>query len=197
MKKILVILFIFFSSINIYADCLACWTLVPVKISLTNYKVIDGYVLWNNAWLETSSGQFNSDFIAFHKKQNDHVLIYKKIVFIDSIFKNTPVALDTQIDTISVGEIKSIDIRQVSIKNYTGAGPMIVISKKMQQLFKTRPVARYNLEDEVSGASRLIIISYNKTIRLENLIEISKNSTLLDKDKLEKKNVFVFLEAWD
>lgn len=49
MKILLLFLTTLFLQTTIHAECLACWTLIKVNISLTHGKTLSGYVKWNDA----------------------------------------------------------------------------------------------------------------------------------------------------
>ncbi|MBK7095653.1 MAG: hypothetical protein IPH57_11605 [Saprospiraceae bacterium] len=98
------------------------------------------------------------------------------------------------IDTIKVNSISRIISIPDSFENLTGASGIQVITKDIANKIKEIPYEIYITE---TGYSEVLILSYNKHIKKEKLVEISKTDFLNRKIEYEKLGIIILEFGFD
>uniref|UniRef100_UPI0040495C47 hypothetical protein n=1 Tax=Fulvivirga sp. TaxID=1931237 RepID=UPI0040495C47 len=159
----------------VQADCLACWSLRNVEISLTNGDTISGFVYWNDQWINTGQSQFPQGFLEYHQDKGDSVFIMlKKVRTVknDSISEIKTITEDDKL-LIRLDQIKSIEEINKEDEIYWGAGELQTFTLEEIEKLNTNPVAFYHKEIPVTD---IYYLSYNSEIDKKKLIELSELS---------------------
>jgi hypothetical protein len=182
-KSFISILFLFLGAELVKADCIACWELRKVEITLNNGEQVIGLVQWNDGWLggyggieewKTWSNRFPENFV-FYRKNND---LYKYFFLFSNI---DSIATDSIPNTVYIADKKSqrrLNIDDVSsIKSMAqnfkiaGAGVLPVFTTAEIALLKTNPIGLFYYD---GGVADEWLISYNPQITWFELQEIGK-----------------------
>lgn len=204
-KRILIIigLVIIISLKSSFADCLACWELKYVKITLTNNHVTEGYIQWSELWLRIKNPE-NKQFESFHEKYIftmeswnwKNSILYEQIFeFKEHLPARVLVASNNLIDTISVSAIRDIEILKKDNSNFTGAGDILGLDSISIELLDKEPISWYR---DGGSVSETLFLSYNEKINKDQLIEISRESGYwLKRKSYESEGVLIIMISWD
>ncbi len=186
-----------------YADCLACWRLQNVRITMTNNEVIEGYIKWNESWLPESRSE-NNQLNSFYEKyllaaENwnwEKLTIYKDVYELKQTLKISGlITSEESITEINIKEIIGIELYKNEKNNLEGAGDITDLEEESIELLKKPPKYMHKEEGTVSVT---YFLSYNENINKESLIEISETSDYwLKRRNYEKDKVIIIIESWD
>ncbi len=203
-KLILILgLSIFIFSSYTKADCLACWELKYVKITLTNNQVTEGYIKWSELWLRIKNPE-NRQFESFTEKfiftmegwDWAKTILYKQVYKLGDHLPITGLVTSyNSIDTIIVSDIRKIDILNKYHNNLEGAGDITELNEESIELLNKEPIVWYMEEGIVSET---LFLSYNEKIIRDQLIEISEaNDYWLRRKSYEEEGVLIIMISWD
>lgn len=198
MKHIL-ILFILAIGINVAnAQCVACWELRKVEITMKSGQNITGYVKWNDVWLndvlDTAvwKNRFPESLLPYYEN-----LGYKwDLEFITEIFviNNDSIVEFLATKAISIGnldytKIKSVQELDKDSKIYHGVGDIQVFTQSEIDKLKTNPVA---VLFYTSGYFGTYFLSYNPAITAKELSRINEDNYSKMAVDLKAKGVIVY-----
>lgn len=204
-KRILLILglLILISLQNTFADCLACWELKYVKITLTNNQEIKGYIKWNEVWLSSKNPE-KKQFDSFHEKyiftmENwnwEKLKVYKYILELgDHLPVKGLVTSKDSIETVFIIDIKKIERIKKESSNLQGAGDITDLDSKSIELLNKKPISWHKDQGTVSET---YFLNYNEKINKDQLIEISKASDYwLKRKSYEDEGILIIMVSWD
>ncbi|HMG89830.1 MAG TPA: hypothetical protein VK589_07215 [Chryseolinea sp.] len=184
------------------ADCLACWELRKVEITLKNGETRTGFVFWNEAWLDETienwkelRNKFPENFMALHRSkpgQNIYLLTKLTTVKNDSLQEFKAITKEDQLG-IRPDEVTVITELDQGLKKYEGAGKIPVYTLEELNKLNTNPYATYQYEGAVSDD---FFLSYNKKITRQQLKKISENNEI-GPDELTKMGVIIVTIGYD
>ncbi len=187
------------------ADCIACWKLKGVIVRLKNGSMSKGYATWNESWAWIGYQYSNTAGKATEKQVLDANKEFPEVIFdplalIDEIAVYTHVRsikypvknrlLATRAPTV----LKVKDIRYVKLNpgphdGYKGAGRLPLVSRRIADLLRTKPVASCNYN---SGAADVYWVSYDKSFpkaELRRLCEQQQSDEEVVK-RLKARDIF-------
>lgn len=159
----------------VQADCLACWSLRNVEISLANGDTISGFVYWNDQWINADQSQFPQGFLEYHQGKGDSVFtMLKKVRTVknDSISEIKTITEDDKL-LIRLDQIKSIEEINKEDEIYWGAGELQTFTLEEIEKMSTNPVAFYHKQIPITD---IYYLSYNSEIDKKKLIGLSELS---------------------
>jgi hypothetical protein len=202
MKATILVLTIIITTSIAEADCLACWELRKVEITLKNGESRTGFVRWNEAWLNETiknwkelRNAFPENFMALHRSkpgQNIYLLTKLTTVKNDSVKEFKAITKEDQL-IIQPDEITTITEFDKDLKKYEGAGEIPVYTREELIKLNTNPYATYQYVGPVSDA---YFLSYNKKVTRQQLKEISENNEL-ESDELTRMGVIMVTVGYD
>ncbi|MBI4962542.1 MAG: hypothetical protein HY913_04635 [Desulfomonile tiedjei] len=189
-------------------DCIACWRLKGVLVSLRDGTTIKGYAIWNDNWAALGLGSYGEK-----QKQGPEIKIeFPKVIFdprakIPKISVYThlrsikyPVAngLVTLRDPVQVNaeDIKDLKLNPGPHDGYKGAGRLPIVSERIADLLQTKPSASCHYDE---GAGDMYWVSYDKSFaaeKLQRLCEEHNSDEELEK-KLKARDIFSLYHAYD
>lgn len=198
MKIVLIIIFCIIS-IQIFADCLSCWELFNVAITLNNDEIIQGYITWNDSWINDSKIRKLSIYEKFNYKllNNDRfkLILYNKIVVLEDHLPCNGVVSSTSIDTLSLDDFSNIEILPTQKKRYNGTGKILSLDNESIELLKNKP---FNYIFDGGQFADVFYLNYNSNISLEALHEMAEDKEFWIKRKFyEKMKVIGLMFSWD
>lgn len=208
-----VLLFAGLAAGDCLADCLACWKLKGVVVRLEDGTRIKGYAAWNQEWADLgyhfSTEQlkaFGQPAPAAKKKfpavifdplaQIDDIAVYTHLRSIKYPAKNALVAIRGPI------VLKVIDIREVKLNpgphdGYVGAGSLPLVSRRIADLLRTKPVASCQYEE---ATTYVYWVSYDKSFPEAELRRLCEQQGESDKEvvkRLKARDIFSLRYDWD
>jgi hypothetical protein len=180
----------------VQADCLACWSLRNVEISLTNGDTISGFVYWNDQWVNNNTNQFPKNFLQFHLDRGDSVFtLLKKVRTVnnDSIAEFKAI---TENDKLLIRLEQVISIKEINKEDeiYWGAGELQTFTLEEIEKLNTNPEAFYHKEIPVTD---IYYLSYNSEIDKKKLIELSELSNQTHHISYESTGVIIITISYD
>lgn len=184
-------------SSNAYGYCQACWSIKRVEIITCDSKTVNGYILWNDAWLmetdPSNKTQFPESVLKFLKLTDRQLIVHKNLVLFEKLFQKAPLSVYGQ-DTLNLKDICKISSVPDKFENIKGASRIDVISKKAAKQFKTKPLAIYSFD---FALSTMYFVSYNKDYDKDKLISLSKTQFWDKESEYEKLNVYFVEVGYD
>jgi hypothetical protein len=198
MIRILAILIIVTGFNTARADCLNCWELRKVEITLNNGQIITGYVKWNEIWLndvlDTAvwKNRFPESLLPYYQN-----LSYKwDLEFITELFIISNDSIDEFIATkaestgnLDYTKIKSVRELDVSTKKYQGIDEIQILAQKDIDRLKSNPVAVFYYDAGIFGT---YFLSYNPAITHKVLNGINEQNYQKMVTDLKAKGVIVY-----
>lgn len=198
MIRIFAVLIALISFTPAKADCLTCWELRKVEITLNSGEVLTGYVKWNEIWLndvlDTAvwKNRFPESLLPYFRN-----LSYKwDLELITEIFIIKNDSIDEFIATkaASVGNLDFTKIKSVieidkESKIYHGADEILLLTQPEIDRLKTNPYALFFLESSFYGT---YFLSYNKAITRKELSKITEENSKQLIPGLKAKGVIVY-----
>ncbi len=203
MRRLLTLLIILIGFNTTQADCLACWELRKVEITLTNGEIISGYIEWNESWLGEVSlytqwqNKFPESLIPYYKslKYERKIILYKEIFIIknDSIdeFAATKEECKLNLDYRKVKSVRELDKKA---KRYHGADDLPVFTQEQIDKLKTNPFAMVEIDESVFS---VFFLSYNPEITRKQLNKITENDREQRAIEFKNKGVIVYIIGYD
>ncbi|MTI41729.1 hypothetical protein [Fulvivirga lutimaris] len=176
MKSIFIMVLLCLSPKLVHADCLACWSLRNVEISLANGDTISGFIYWNDQWVNsTKQNQFPKNLLEFHRDKGDSVFtLLKEVKTInnDSISEIKAINED---DKLLIRVEQVIAIKEINKDDdiYWGAGELNTFTLEEINKLNTNPISFFHKEIPVTD---IYYLSYNSEINKKKLIELSELS---------------------
>jgi len=202
LSRFLVFTLITLLAIQLRADCLACWQLKHVVITLQNGESIEGYIRWNDIWVEIYSNEDLSSRSLMEKVSQLQLdtewydlVVYRDIYFTGDNLPFHTIVASNRIDTIKSDQLRDLSELKMDIQSHEGAGNIMNLEDESIKLIKEKPLYYFKVEGEVSETHYL---SYNPLITKEDLILISKDSKYyLKREKYEEQKVIIIVVSWD
>lgn len=199
MIRILAILMIATGFNTAKADCVACWELRKVEITMTDGKIVNGYVKWNEIWLndvlDTSvwKNKFPESLLPYYQN-----LSYKwDLELFTEIFTIKNDSIDEFIATkaestgsLDYTKIKSVRELDKGSKIYHGVDEIMVLTQSDIDRLRTNPVATFYFLD--ASSIETYFISYNKAITRKELSRINEGNLRQMATELKAKGVVVY-----
>ena len=191
-----------FNGFSATADCLACWELKKVHITLKNDKEITGFVRWNEIWIyrmensEELKNKFPQSLVPYYGYiKNSELLIYTQLIDVgnDSIM-NFKATSESSIQKIKVSDIDTIKEIQSDSEKVYGAGDLPAFSDKELKLLKKNPYATHSFNVNVAD---VFFLSYSAEIKREDLAKISKTDYYLKKKDLLEQDIVIIILSYD
>lgn len=187
------------------ADCLACWNLKYVKITLDSGEEVKGYIKWNYAWsvwLEDPTTKltesFPENFIKFYKKYKKgqaEIGLYKSIhKFGDNQKWASYFYLEDELSIINFDSIVIIEKITNDIDNIAGAGDLAKLSSKAFPFTTKEPLSVNEYDD---GGCMYYFLNYNSTISKEDVNEMIKSDFWSKEEEYSSKNIFILKQCYD
>ncbi len=187
----------------ILADCIACWELKYIRITLNNEKVIEGYFRWNEVWPKVFNKE-NKELNTFYQEVvvyknyigQKNLILYNQIYQIESPLTFFALYTTTDlVDTVNIENIKSIEIINLNEKSIVAAGDITDLEINSKKLLKKTPISFYH-DEGICGET--FFLSYNDRINEDSLKQISKTRDCWLKRKYyEEQNVILITNSWD
>jgi hypothetical protein len=187
---------------NLHADCLSCFVLRSVRITLKNNRTLEGYIQWHGAAYKQ-----NAVFPRCILDRDDWIAEYSgnvPIRFYSNLYKiKYPIAnvvtRSGDTTTVALAEISTIDTLLLSLDGIEGASSVQTLSDTaIHLLSSTKPLYFYKKD---TGVSDDYLLSYNRNI---GVVELEKMLTKLwagDKkygiENLEKMGVLFLVISYD
>lgn len=180
------------------ADCLNCWELRKVEITLNNGQIITGYVKWNEIWLndvlDTTvwKNRFPESLLPYYQN-----LGYKwDLEFITELFIIKNDSIDEFIATkaestgnLDYTKIKSVREIDKEAKIYHGIDEIQILSQNDIDKLKRNPVAVFFYDAGIFGT---YFLSYNPAITAKVLNGINEQNYQKMVTDLKAKGVIVY-----
>ncbi len=180
------------------ADCLNCWELRKVEITLNNGQIITGYVKWNEIWLndvlDTAvwKNRFPESLLPYYQN-----LSYKwDLEFITELFIISNDSIDEFIATkaestgnLDFTKIKSVREIDKESKIYHGIDEIQILSQNDIDKLKRNPVAVFYYDASIFGT---YFLSYNPAITHKVLNGINEQNYQRMVTDLKAKGVIVY-----
>ena len=198
-KKIALIFGLCLALTEAKADCVACWTLELVEVTLADNTTKTGYMMWNDQWLNVSvSGCSFDDKVkkCFQESHLQGFVLYKQIYALGSHLPcEGVVTTQSSIDSIHMDKVKEITQLPDQKEKISGAGEITTQSEQSIKLLNKKPFCFYREEDTVSET---YFLSYNNKIDVAQLQEIGKTRDYwLKRSSFEKQGVIIIMISWD
>lgn len=198
MKQILILL-IAFTGFNIArADCLTCWELRKVELTMTNGEVISGYVKWNEAWLndvlDTAiwKNRFPESLLPYYQnlgyKWDLELITEIFIIKNDSIDEFIATKAESQ-GNLDYTKIKSVRELDKEAKKYHGAEDILIFNQNDIDRLSTNPFATFYYDASYFGT---FFLSYNKAITRNELNKINEGNYQRMVTEFKGKGVVVY-----
>ena len=146
---------------DLLAGCLACWNLRRVQIAMSDRKVYDVYMQWNDEWMNTEDYR-NRDEIGFPHTvfrdiQNQSVRAYrsKDLRKVNYPKEGLVVSL-SDVMTFPIKDIISIHAMDGEYNGTGGAGFLNVVTNRMYRLLLKPPFAQIHRDNQVEDDYWLI-----------------------------------------
>ena len=202
MRNFLVALFLLSLFSTSRAECIACWELRKVEITLNSGQIINGYVKWNELWLngvlDTAvwKNRFPESLLPYYQnleyKWDLEFITELHIISNDSISEfiaTTAVA----IGNLDYTKIKSVRELDPGAKKYHGVDDIMILTQAEIAKLKTNPVAVYYYEGALFTTC---FISYNPAINHKTFSLINEDNYAGKVDELRAKGVIVYTIAY-
>lgn len=197
--KHLFILFIVLLGYNAAkADCLSCWELRKVEITLKSGSMITCYIKWNEAWLngvvDTSvwKNRFPESLVAYYENLGYKwdLEVYEEIYLIKNDSINPFVATKPEktgaLDYEKINTIRELD---QDGKIYRGMGEILAFTQEEINKMMTNPLAVFYFD---SAYYSTWFLNYNKYVTAEEFSKITVDNIKEKTSELKKKGVIVF-----
>jgi hypothetical protein len=204
MKTKISILFLLLFLIDVslaMADCLACWELRKVEVSLKSGQRMVGFVHWNESWLyvipnwKKFENKFPENFLEYvRNKPQKQMLLLTKLTTIknDSLFEFKAITPNDEI-FIKTDDVKSIVELEKDAPKYQGAGSLPKYSQEVINMLKTNPYATYHKD---IGVADFYYLSYHLAVNRRRLKEISEENND-NEERLAKLGVILVAMSYD
>jgi len=164
------------------ADCLTCWELRKVEITMTSGETVSGYIKWNETWLndiiDTTiwKNKFPESVLPYYQKLG---FTYELELFTEIfIIKND--SIDEFIATkpecqgnLDYTKIKSVRELDKGAKIYHGAEEILIFSQRDIDRLKTNPYSTFYYDSSLFGTN---FLSYNKAITRNEFSKINEDN---------------------
>ncbi len=198
MKTVLIIILTFIT-FNLSADCLSCWELYNVEITLKNGEVVKGYITWNDSWINNETRKLSILEKVQYQLENTswyELTLYHEIINLGNHLPCANGIVSTnKIDTLELNDFKNIEAIPTKEKRYVGAGWIQNLDDESIKLLKREPV---NFIREEGIVSESFYLNYNPEISLEDLKKIANDKDFWYKRKsFEKNQIIGLMYSWD
>ena len=198
MKQLFILLIALLGYNVAKADCLSCWELRKVEITLKSGANITGYIKWKEAWLngvvDTAvwKNRFPESLVAYYENLGYKwdLEVYEEIYLIKNDSINPFVA--TKADKAGVLEYEKVKgIRELDQdgKIYRGMGEILTFTQDEIDQLKTNPFAVFYFDSTYYSTW---FLSYSKYITAEELNKINEDNLNEKTSELKKKGVIVY-----
>jgi hypothetical protein len=186
----------------LHADCLACFELKGVQVTMKDGQKYSGYVGWNPAWFTSREKSKFPDTLLSRESwgpyPRESIPLYRKVYTIR--FPMT--ALVTRKGdslTLRFSDVETMSGKPMEHDGYQGAGGLPVLSlTAIQLLSKSKPYASIKQDADVADH---YLISFNPEIDETKLRKIYDDIKIwITKDKikkLEESRIIFFSLAYD
>jgi hypothetical protein len=147
------------------ADCMACWELKGITLELKDGKEHEGYIIWNDAWVQGQTSKSFPDLLFDNQNGVKTITFYLDIRAINYPDSGLKVSVGLQRE-IPVDSISHIKLKAGVHDGYVGAGRIPVVSERTAQMLLTKPVATCTGKGPLSIVTWL---SYNQRFGKEEL----------------------------
>jgi hypothetical protein len=179
------------------AVCMACWSLTGVRIELRNGQKLEGYVTWNELWVEDETQTPLPNVLLEPLKGVPDVQFYEELHRINYPVQGLIVSAKAPM-TIELDSLKSVVLRPDSLDGSNGADDIPVVSMRMiERLKREKPIAYCIGEGSVSD---IYWVSYNSDVD-EKALAVLCNEPWLEImrgcENLEENDIVRFEIGWD
>jgi hypothetical protein len=208
MRILFITLIIAISFDTAKADCLACWELRKVEITLNTGDKITGFVKWNEAWLNGEmlkwQNKFPESLVPYYNSLNYklEILVIKELIPVnnDSLTK----LLDKDLKLIATKkenlikldhkQIKSVIEFDKSTIHLQGAGDISVFTQDEFDKLNTNPYAIRQIDNLPTCV--IYFLSYNAKITNKQMKEINEyNCWKLSKDYAKQGVIMIVING--
>lgn len=203
MKSFFVIIICVLFSFHAKADCIACWSLVKVNITLTNGDSVTGFVKWNDTWLVYTPNEiewidkFPESLIYYYNNNSysSELTVIKRLynVKIDSLIE-LKITSPEDLLKFDISEIRTIEKIPNNTESYSGAGDLPTFSKDNIEKLQTEPFAQVRFEASLSD---VYMLSYNPEITEEQLAVYNESNYYSKIEELNKQGVITIVVSYD
>ncbi len=198
-----VICFVFlFQPSNLHADCLACFELKGVQVTMKDGQKYSGYVGWNPAWFTSrEKSKFPETLLSresWGPYPRESIPLYRKVYTIR--FPMTAlVTRNRDLLTLRFSDVETMSAKPMEHDGYQGAGGLPVHSlMAIRLLSESKPYASIKQDADVADH---YLISFNPEIdepKLRKIYDDIKNWLTNEKIKeLEESRIIFFSLAYD
>ncbi len=187
-------------SFNLSADCLSCWELYNVKITLKSGEILEGHITWNDSWIDNLETRNLPMYKRVnYKMKNDtlyNLILYRDIAKLgDHLPCSGGIVSSIKIDTLELNEFTNINNIQSPDKRYSGAGWIQQLDSNSLELLNNKPI---NFIREESIGAESFFLNYNLNIDMDSLKVIANDREFwLNKRNYEKMKVIGLIYGWD
>jgi hypothetical protein len=181
-------------------DCMACWSLRGVSIELSNGTRVQGYVAWNDGWVDQigdSLVPFPESLLRF-RWNTQHILLYTELERVKYPAEGLVVATAVPLHLVP-DSLRSVVLSPDALDGYAGAGTVPLVTKETAKLLTTTaPIAACHGESPTS--SDIYWLSYNSRFDEERLMLLCKEPwiSLIEWSQTLEVNRVIRLEySWD
>jgi hypothetical protein len=197
--KIIFILILSLLSLNLSADCLSCWELYQVEILLENGNSINGYITWNDSWIndiEIRKKSLDEKVKYQLKNANWYKLVfYHETIILGNHLPLSIIVSSNKIDTLQINDFKKIIEIPTKGKKPNGAGWILHLDNASLELIKKEPINYVKTESVVAES---YFLNYNPEISYEELQEIANDRYFwVNRKSYEKEQVIGLMLSWD
>jgi hypothetical protein len=187
---------------SLHADCLACFELKGVRVTMKGGQKYSGYVGWNTAWFTSREKSKFPDTLLDRERwgpyPRESIMLYRKVYPIR--FPVTAlVTRNRDLLTLRFSDVTSMSAKPMEHDGYQGAGGLPVLSMTaIRLLSESKPYASIRQDADVSDH---YLISFNPEIdepKLRKIYDDIKNWLTNEKIKeLEESRIIFFNLSYD
>lgn len=181
---------------QVLADCLACWQLYGVTITMRDGQILEGHIVWNHSWYQTNEKDFPRNILKLENRMKE-LKYYYDIQSIKYPIEGLKVSAGP-IKMLPLRNIAKIELRKSIHDGYGGAGDIPEVRKRWVKALQTRkPVTIYETS---GGLSDIFFLSYNKAITKEvweNALKSPFGPIIESSNELEKIQIIKLVFPFD
>ena len=186
----------------LHADCLACFELKGVQITMKDGQKYSGYVGWNPAWFTSREKSKFPDTLLRRESwgpyPRESIPLYRKVYSIRFPVTSL-VTNNSDLLTLRFSVVESMSAKPMEHDGYQGAGGLPVLSlTAIRLLSESKPYASIMLDADVADH---YLISFHPEIdepKLRKIYDGIKNGIAKDKIKeLEESRIIFFIASYD
>jgi len=192
-------------------DCIACWELKGVIVSLGDGTTVKGFAVWNDNWAALGLGSYGEKLkqgleikiefpkVIFDPRAKIHkIYVYTHVRSIKYPKADLLVSLREPIE-VNAKQIKDIKLNPGPHDGYQGAGGLPIVSERIADLLQTKPSASCYFDE---GAGDEYWVSYDKSFPEEELKRLCDERLPTDRpdeeiQRLKARDIFRLYYAYD